>query len=63
MAITDIDNCIVLIVRNTDSDYSNFEHNPVMTDLNKIVKALRLIPDGNPEIFTRFIKLCNKLVF
>lgn len=35
-----------------------------MTDLDKVFKALRLVPDfdGNPHILTRFIKLCDQLV-
>lgn len=35
-----------------------------MADLDGIFKALRLVPefDGNPNVLTRFIKLCDQLV-
>lgn len=35
-----------------------------MADLDTIFKALRLLPefDGNPNVLTRFIKLCDQLV-
>jgi hypothetical protein len=35
-----------------------------MADLDSIFKALRLLPefDGNPNVLTRFIKLCDQLV-
>lgn len=35
-----------------------------MADLDTIFKALRLIPDfdGNPNVLTRFIKLCDQIV-
>lgn len=35
-----------------------------MADLDQIFKALRLVPefDENPNVLTRFIKLCDQLV-
>ena len=40
------------------------EIEPEMADLDVIFKALRLVPDfdGNPNVLTRFIKLCDQLV-
>lgn len=50
--------------RNRNLNLSTIEEETKMSDLDKIYKALRLVPefDGNPNVLTRFLKLCDQLV-